>query len=293
MPEQTAIVEAPVVNTPVTTVETPTTSVVNASTTPELDILTKVTQFKLPETQDKIINPPEQPEFATITDPVAKQAAKEAVERIRRGMQSDYTKKLEDAQKLVDVSKHWTPQRIQQELLTNPDFMAAAQLVQAQPNPNERSLTEEEYSALTESEKAKLATIPQLQNELQQIRQKADTDIIRANIAQKDITLRSKYSDYNSEEIDKATVDLSSLNLAEIREHVYKAKYYETNVKKAYEMGKLEGQGKLQNKINLITPSGSTVVNNEGVPTKNTNESDKAFFVRLGKFRLTQFKNQK
>ena len=125
---ETAVVETPVVQTPViTSVETP---VVTPTETPAPDLLTRVSQFELPKSQDKIENPPDQPELAGITDPVAKKAAAEAIERMRRGMQSDYTKKLEDAQKLVNQSKSWTPQRIQQELLTNPEFVSAAQMIQ-------------------------------------------------------------------------------------------------------------------------------------------------------------------
>ena len=85
----------PVVAEPVIT-----TPVAETVVTPEPDLLTRVNQFKSPVTQDKIENPPEQPEFAGITDPLAKKAAAEAVERMRRGMQSDYTKKFEDALKL-------------------------------------------------------------------------------------------------------------------------------------------------------------------------------------------------
>lgn len=291
MPE-TNVVETPIVNaTPATTVQE-TTPVVNQEQAPEVDILTKVSQFKLPE-QDKIINPPEQPEFASITDPVAKKAASEAVERLRRGMQSDYTKKLEDTQKLVTQSKSWTPQRIQQELLNNPEFLSAAQMIQGQQTSQERSLTQEEYSALTDSEKNKLNSVTRLETELKEMKNNTAQEILRNTISQKDITLRTKFSDYDPKAIDEATVNLAKLNLADVREYVYKATNYEINVKRAYEMGKQEGQGKLQNKINVITPQGSTVVNNEGVPTKSAGESDKAFFVRLGQFRLAQYKVQK
>lgn len=288
--QETNVIETPVVQTSViTAMETP---IVNPEATPETDILTKVSQFKLPD-QDKIINPPEQPEFASITDPIAKKAASEAVERLRRGMQSDYTKKLEDAQKLVTQSKSWTPQRIQQELLNNPEFLSAAQMIQGQQTSNERQLTNEEYSALTDSEKAKLNSVTNLENELKQMKNNTAQELLRSTISQKDVTLRAKFSDYDSKAIDEATVNLAKLNLADVREYIYKATNYETNVKKAYEMGKQEGQGKLQNKINAIAPQGSTVVNNEGIPTKNTGESDKAFFVRLGQFRLAQYKTQK
>jgi hypothetical protein len=286
---ETAVVE-PVVTAPVTTVvETP---VVNPPATPEPDLLTRVSQFKSTVVQDKIENPPDQPEFAAITDPVAKKAAAEAVERMRRGLQSDYTKKLEDAQRLVNQSKSWTPQRIQQELLTNPEFVVAAQMINGQ-QAAQPELTQEQYSALTDAEKAKLATVTKLETELNNMKQQTANDQIRTAITQKDLTLRGKFSDFDSKAIDQACVELGKLNLADVREYVYKATNFENSVKNAYEMGKLEGQGKLQTKINVITPQGTTVTNNEGVPTKQAGENDKSFFVRLGQFRLNQFKTQK
>lgn len=291
MPE-TNVVDTPVVETTPAITSQETIPVVNQAETPEVDILTKVSQFKLP-VQEKIENPPEQPELSAITDPVAKKAAMEAVERMRRGIQSSADKRIEEAQKLINQSKSWTPQRIQQELLNNPEFLSAAQMIQGQQPSNERSLTQEEYSALTDSEKAKLNSVTNLENELKQMKNNTAQELLRSTISQKDTTLRAKFSDYDSKAIDEATVNLAKLNLADVREYVYKATNYEMNVKKAYEMGRLEGQGKLQTKINTIAPQGSTVVNNEGIPTKNTGESDKAFFVRLGQFRLAQYKTQK
>ncbi len=289
MADNVAVVEPVAPVTATTTVDT--TTVVTPQVTPEPDLLTKVSQFKLPE-QDKITNPPEQPEFAKITDPVAREAAKEAVERMRRGMQSDYTKKVEEAQKLVNQSKSWTPQRIQQELLTNPEFLQAAQMIQGQ-QPQERSLTQEEYSALTDSEKSQLAAVPQLKNELQQMKNLSAQQQLLSSINQKDITLRAKYSDYDPQAINEAAQRFGKLTPADAREYIYRADKYEESVKRAYEMGKLEGQGKLNSKLNIIAPQGTTVANNEGVPTKAAGESDKAFFVRLGQFRLAQYKTQK
>ena len=110
------------------------------------------------------------------------------------------------------------------------------------------------------------------------MKNQATNDQIRSAITQKDSTLRTKFSDYDSKAIDEACVELGKMNLADVREYVYKATHYEIKIKDAYEMGKLEGQGKLQTKINTITPNGSTVVNNEGVPTKQTGRnSDKSF----------------
>lgn len=284
--------ETNVVETPVTTV-VETAAVVNPPTTPEIDLLTRVNQFKLPAVVEKIDNPPDQPELASITDPVAKKAAAEAIERIRRGLQSQKDKEVQAAQALINQTKSWTPQRIQQELLTNPEFLQAAQMVQGQQSSTERQLTQEEFSALTDSEKSQLAAVPQLKNELLQIRQQAQQEQLLSSISQKDVTLRQKFPSYDPLKVNDAAQRFGKLTPADAREYIYKADNFETEVMKAYEMGKLEGQGKLQTKINTITPTGSTIVGNEGVPTKQAGETDKAFFVRLGHFRLNQFKGQK
>lgn len=291
MVEQTAVVE-PVVQIPVITDSVETNSIVNPPATPEPDLLTRVNQFKLPENQDKIDNPPEQPELSGITDPVVKKAAAEAVERMRRGMQSDYTKKLEDTQKLVNQSKSWTPQRIQQELLTNPEFLSAAQMIQG-TQTNDRQLTQEEYSALTDNEKNQLAAVPQLKNELLQIKQQAQHEQLMASITQKDLTLSQKFPTYDPVKVNEAAQRFGRLTPADAREFIYKADNFETEVRKAYEYGKLEGQGKLQTKINTIAPQGSTITSNEGLPTRQKGESDQAFFVKLAQFRLSQSKSQK
>lgn len=280
-----------VVTAPVTTI-TDTTPVVTPPAAPEVDLLTRVSQFKAPVVEDKIVNPPEQPEFAKITDPVAREAAKEAVERMRRGMQSDYTKKVEDAQRLVNQSKSWTPQRIQQELLTNPEFLSAAQMIQG-TQTNSQTITQEEYSALTDSEKKAFNEIPQLKNELQQMKQQNFNEQLMASLNQKDITLRAKFANYDPQKVNEAAQRFGKLTPADAREYIYKADNYETAVTNAYEMGKLEGQGKLQTKINAIAPQGATVISNEGIPTKAAGETDKNYFIRLGQFRQAQFKNQK
>jgi hypothetical protein len=285
--------EQTVVETVAPVTATTTTEAVAPVVTPEPDLLTKVSQFKLPETQDKIENPPDQPEFAGITDPVAKKAAMEATERMRRGMQSDYTKKIQEAQNLVNQSKSWTPQRIQQELLNNPEFLQAAQMIQGQQAPQERTLTQEEYSALTENEKQQLAAVPQLKNELQQMKNNSYQQQLLSSIAQKDATLKAKFTDYDPQAINEAAHRFGKLTPADAREYIYKADKYEESVKRAYEMGKLEGQGKLQSKLNVITPTGTSAVSNEGVPTKNKGESTQSYFSRLGAFRLAQSKVQK
>lgn len=278
MPPETNVVEQPVVNQQVQAQEP-----IEKAPAQEPDLITKVSQFKVPQQASEIKNAPEQPEFEAIKDPVARDAAKQAVERMRRGIQSEFDRKLEAAKKIVEPSKNWTPERIQQELLNNQEFLQAAQQVAATQNPPNSGLTDEQFSALTPSEKAEIAS---LKSELSQMKENNNQAIIRAEIAKSDASLQSRFADYNPVDIDNATKELASLSLASVREYVYKAKMHDDHVKAAYEMGKSDGRGLTQTKMAGMSNDGLTTHANDSVPTKEKGESDQAFFLRLAKRNL-------
>lgn len=257
---------------------------------PEVDIVAKVSQIKKPDPQNSAET---YKEFDEIKDPVAKQVA---IDRDKK-RQADYTRKTQELaeqrrsleSKFKEV-KTWTPQRIQQELLNNPEFLQAAQQIAGNQNPPNSGLTDEQFSALTDKEKQEFAT---LKSELSQMKQSNIQATIRSEIAQKDAHLQSKFGDYNPSQIDEATQKLATMNLANIREYVYKAQFHDEHVQAAYEMGKQDGRGLTQDKINAISPASTmNATNNDGIPTKEKGESDQAFFLRLGQFRLAQSKKR-
>ena len=115
-----------------------------------------------------------------------------------------------------------------------------------------------------------------------------------ASISQKDITYRQKYGeDYVPEKINEAAQKFGKLTPAEAREYIFMADNYERAVAKAHALGKLEGQGKLNSKLNIITPQGNTITSDTTKPVKETGESDKNYFIRLGQHNLAKFKAQK
>lgn len=284
MPESN-VIEQPVVSQQVTSV----IPVENKETVKEPDLLTKVSQFKAQNQTSEIKNAPEQPEFESIKDPVAREAAKQAVERLRRGFQSEYDRKLEEAQKVVEKSKNWTPQRIQQELLNNPEFLSAAQQVAASQNPPNSGLTDEQFSSLTDKEKQEITS---LKNEVNQLKQTNSNAILQSTISNKDAQLQSKYADYNPVSINSATERLASMTMADIREYVYKADNHDDHVKAAYEMGKQDGRNLTQTKIGGISADGLSSTNNEGALTKNAGESDHNFIVRIAQKNLELFRKK-
>jgi len=284
MPE-TNVVEAPVIpsqvpaQVPITPILAPVETPVPAK---EPDLITKVSQFKQSQIKAKenIINAPEQPEFEAIKDPIAKEAAKQAVERMRRGMQSLYDQKVEDAKKI-----NWTAERLHQEV-NNPQFIQVAKDYAAIQNPPNSGLTDQQYSALNDIEKAEISGLKSQVNSLQQ------TNFL-ATVAQRDSQLQMRYPDYNPMQINETIQNLARMNPLDIREHVYKSLKHDEDVAAAYELGKSERIELNQTKINAITPNGNSVSTSDSLPIREKDESNQEYFQKLANFRLAQFKNRK
>lgn len=287
MPEPIAVAEPVVVATPVV-------APVVAEPVAQVDLMSRVAAFKAPVVPDQNLENSffDYKEIEAIQDPVAKAIAEKAY----KSMQSGFTKKTQDIaeqkrqfEQKVQEMQNWSPERIQQELLNNPQFVQAAQQIAANQNPPNSGLTDEEFSALTPTEKKELAS---LKSEINQLKQTNHNTAIQAQITQKDAQLLSKYPDYNPSMVNEATNRLASLTLPEIREYVYKAQLHDDHVKAAYELGRSEKQTLNQEKINAVSATGITANNTNEVPVKNKGEKDQDFFVRLAQFRLSQHKQK-
>ena len=276
-PEVTPVVITPVVATP-----TP---------APEPDLITKVTQFRKQEAPKSV---PDNmvdigfdfKELENIKDPAAKEIAMKAY----KSMQGGVTKKFQEAadirktaeQKLQEMSK-WTPERLQQEL-KNPEFLAVAkQMASAVENPSDSGLTNDEYSTLTESEKAEMTALKNKINLLEQSN-------IAAVTAQQDVQLSSRYADYNPAQINSIMNDMYSGKINATREHIYKAFLHDEHVKSAYEMGKQDGIKLNKEQVGAVSVNGIQVINAQDVPVKNKGERDQDYFLRLAQNRLAQNK---
>lgn len=281
MPETiVAPVVTPVVTAPV---------VVAPAPVPEPDLITKVTQFKR---QEPVKTPPDvmvdigfdYKELEAIKDPVAKEIAMKAY----KSMQGGVTKKFQEAadirksaeQKLQEMSR-WTPERLQQEL-KNPEFLEVAKkMASTVENPANSGLTNDEYSTLTETEKAEMSALKNKINLLEQSN-------IAAVTAQQDAQLSSRYADYNPAQINSIMNDMYSGKINATREHIYKAFLHDEHVKSAYEMGKQDAAKLNQEKLGAVSVNGIQVLNAQDVPVRNKGERDQEYFVRLAQNRLAQ-----
>lgn len=250
---------------------------------PQPDILTRVAGFKQePKAPDS--TPSDDVNFdykqlENIKDPEAKSWADKAY----KSMQSGFTKKfneLAELRKSVEAQKQqvtkWTPERIQQELLNNPEFVQAASVVanSANQNPQDSGLTDEQYSALSDREKAKLSALEQQVIQLQQI----NNNVLRNK---EDSELSSKYPDYSAQEIDTITADMLAGKLQATREHLYKAFKYEDNVRKAYELGKQDALKENQDKARAVSVSGLNVNSGSDVPKQQPGQSREGHFAQI------------
>lgn len=259
----------------------------------EPDLLTKVNQFRTQRQQSQPQVPAEgqdigfdYKELESIKDPVAKEIAMKAYKSMQSGVTKKFqeiaTTKKEYELKVAEM-QNWTPQRIQQELLNNPQFLQAAQQVAGSiPNPQNSGLTDEQFSALTDKEKAEITALKSTVNELKAIN-------YQALISSTDSKLQLKYGDaYNPNAIDNSLKQLASMQPHELREYIYKATNHERDVEDAYELGRQEALQRNQDKLNSFSLQGNQTTNNDGMPVRQKSDNDQTWFTKLAQFRLSQ-----
>lgn len=220
-----------------------------------------------------------------ITDPVAKKFAEDAYKSMQAGLtrktQAIADKERSFEQKLQEMA-NWSPERIQRELLNNPQFLQAAQQLQGQTPQG----TIDEQSLLSPQEKARIDALQSKINSLEQ-------GNFQAQVTQRDTQLQGRYSDYNPAQVDQAIANMAQMSPLDIREHVYKSLKHDEDVAAAYELGRKEALELNTNKMNAITQSAdTTTVTADGLPTREKGETDQAWFMKLANFRLAQFKNK-
>jgi hypothetical protein len=206
-----------------------------------------------------------------------------------KSMQSDYIKKTqqiaEERKGIEELKKqtlNWTPERLQQEI-NKPDFIQAAQRVMTLQNPSNSGLTQEEYSTLTDKEKAQLQNLNQQVSHLQlqnwQMLQR-----------QQDEVLKQKYANYAPDIVDTTVNKLVKNEVNATREDLWKAIDYEAAVNRAYQLGKQDRALENTEKQQSISMEGFSATPLNEVPPPEKGESDKKYFKRLAERRLAEAK---
>lgn len=246
------------------------------------DLVTRVSQVKAEVSAaepkpDEVFNVND---IDKIEDPKAKEYAEKAYKSFQRGFNKKYEELAalrKDLEKKGEASSTWTVEKVQS-LLKDESFVNAARSVTAQ-NPN--GLTDEEYSALTDTEKAKLNN---LESEVSNLR-KLNYEAYKV---QQDEQLKRKYANYDSSIIDTTSADLISGRAIATREHLWKVIDYDKAIRRAYELGLQDRKLETSDRLNSMSADGINTVPSGNVPEPEKGESDTAYFKRLANKRLKE-----
>lgn len=258
------------------------------------DLMTRVSKVKLAQPLPEVNI--EEPKFDIndidkIADPVAKEQALKAYKSFQRGFNQKFQELAEMRKNLEaknQTATKWTPERIKQELLNNPEFIQASQAVLQDQPPHDSTMSETEWSSLTAGEKTQWKN---MQAEISQLKQRQRDDEILKNFRSQDEQLKTKFPDYEPQAVDMITSELLAGKRQATREDLWKAYKHDENVKKAYELGKLDALQEKHEKLNgsSFEGLGTTHTNGEKLsPEKG--ESDKNFFSRVVLNNLSKMK---
>ena len=260
------------------------------------DLVARVAQFKKEEkptpTQAPDISLEGEPKFdfkqleAVKTPEEAKRWAEDAYKSLQRGYNQKYETVAEmrkELEKKMSEQTSWTPQRIQA-LLQDPNFVQAAQTVMQTQAPKDSGMTDEEWSALSEGEKAKLQS---MEKEIINLRQQNQ----RAVLEQQDKELMGKYANYQPQAVESLIADLSTNRVVATREHLWKVIDYEAAVQRAYELGRQDARSVNQDKFNASNMVGNGVNTQPPAPLEPKNGKIGAdFFMDLYRHNETRLK---
>lgn len=219
-------------------------------------------------------------EIEKITDPEAKKYAESAYKSFEKGYQKKFQELANERKQLeqqMSESGKWTPEKVQS-LLSNQEFINASQTVMQQANPTGGELSDDEWSALSQSEKAEFKSmqskILQMENQNKQMQMKTE---LESQIN----SLSGKYASFNKDKVLSLLSDVNAGKFNATLEHIHKVVDYEDAIKRAYRMGKEDRKIDVEEKVNVSTPIDSgTVAKTSTEVVRREGESAKQFLMR-------------
>lgn len=254
---------------------------------PKDDLVTKVSAFKLTDTNSQETNAGfDINALQNIKTPEEAKAFAEASHKsFERGYQKKYqdlAREREEVDRMKQELNTWTPDRVRS-LTQDPNFVRAAQSITGQTQ-----LSEDEYSALNEKEKAEFNA---LRNDIVQLR-RINSETLRL---QQDRDLSARYSNYDPSLVDGLTKQLINGSRNATREDVWKVADYDEAVKRAYQMGLEDRKQNIQEQINSFSMTGNATVQpvENDKPKREQSETPVNYFKRLGRWRLTKLSSER
>lgn len=237
-------------------------------------IINRVASFK-PEPkqvstqQDEVVFDPKMfDNISSVED--AKKAAEAAYKSYERGFQRKF-QDLAELKKTLETKvaepSSWTTEKVQQ-LLQDQSFVSAAQGVLGQTNS-----TDNEFSALSDAERQKIAAIEK-QNQL--LLQQQNLLLMK----QQDETLKQRFPNYKADAVDTITADLLQGKVKNTREYIWKAYDYEEAINRAYQLGMQDARKNITENSESTSFGGVETVSAQPVKREN-GESNESFLRRL------------
>ena len=255
---------------------------------PAPDLVTRVSEVKPPseptepagfdkETHDKAIEslPPE---------------IQAQVKAYESSVMSGANKKFMEAAEIKkEMAQPWTTDRVQK-LLNDQTFVASAQEVAQKQalaqNPTGSGMQDQEWSALTDSERKQFYAMQQGQVQMQ-------GQMSQLLAMQEDQNLMTRYKNYNAKAIDQAQDDYRNGRVNATREHIHKIIDYDGAVARAYELGRSDRQTDIKGKVDASTPTaGVNTTQADTVPEKPKGMAGPEWFKQLAFNRIKQRNEQ-
>lgn len=263
-----------------------------ASSTPD-DLLSKVTQLELEKSPagktdaeiDAVMF--SDTELRAKLDAIQDPALREQFVNMRKSMMRGVNDKFQemavlrkDLEALKQSGKPKFSANSVEELLQNTEFVSEAQRLTGK--------TDTLSSDDTLSAEAK-AEISKLKSELDSVK----TAMTQQNVSKAQAewnnhhdVLSTKYKNYDRTEIDRVANDLASGRVNVTPEYLYRVLHHDDNMRRAYELGRREALGHVEEKKNATSIDGVNVVRNDSIQ-QNKDEDNRSFLQRIIATRLS------
>jgi len=257
------------------------------------DLLTRVSKFTIDndpsvksteEINSGVFNDSElTSKLESIEDPVLKEQMSALRKSLVSGVNGKFQEIAEIRKELQAMktetkavqNEQWTPERVQS-LINDPTFVEAAQKV-----AGTESIDSDEYSSLSDAEKARIQDMESKIKELKDLNAKSlETQQIQLRQQQHE-QFKQKYSDYDPKQIDTITYDMLNGKIQATPEHIYKAWNYDKNINASYEMGRRDEREGVRSKVQSMSAEGIQTSHASTPYKKEDNESQKNFINRI------------
>lgn len=258
--------------------------------TPE-NIISRVTNLKKEEIPNQPVSPvKEGTEVFFNRDDLTKiKTPEEAVayaEAAYKSMEKGYQVKFQDLaterksfETKQTAPKEYTKASIQ-EMVNDPKFIQAAEALKADINPTGGVISNEEWSTLTDTEKA---DIKETKGQVTQLIQENN----RMKLEQQHKDMEGKYSTYDRKNVMDLYNSMAKGETTITTEGFHKYIDYEAAIKRGYDLGRQDERNGIQEKHDASTPvTTSTTITPSDKIERMEGEPSVAYFARCAKTRL-------